>query len=54
LYAMSPALIFKKLRNLSTQYLCVLYDSHNNQRLFRQTAWTGWYYWCRVNVFTMS
>jgi len=28
---------------LSKQYLCVLYDFHNNQRLFRQTAWSGWY-----------
>jgi hypothetical protein len=32
----------KPMHSAHTVYLCVLYDSHNKQRLFPQTALTGW------------
>jgi endoribonuclease Dicer len=32
----------KTLHSTHTVYLCVLYGSHNKQRLFPQTALTGW------------
>jgi hypothetical protein len=30
------------LHSAHTVYLCVPYDSHNKQRLFPETALTGW------------
>jgi hypothetical protein len=33
------------------QYLCVPYGSHNKQRLFPQTALTGWALYRRRNMF---
>jgi hypothetical protein len=32
----------KTLHSAHTVYLCVLYGSHNKQRLFPQIAFTGW------------
>jgi hypothetical protein len=32
----------KTLHSAHTVYLCVAYGSHNKQRLFPQTALTGW------------
>jgi hypothetical protein len=36
------ALTLKTLHSAHTVYLCVPYGSHNKQRLFPQTALTGW------------
>jgi hypothetical protein len=35
-------LYIKSPHSAHTMYLCVLYDSHNKQRLFPQTELIGW------------
>jgi hypothetical protein len=34
--------LFRTLHSAHTVYLCVPYGSHNKQRLFPQSALTGW------------
>jgi hypothetical protein len=35
-------------------YMCVPHGSHNKQRLFPQTALTGWALWRRRNMFPVK
>jgi hypothetical protein len=44
----------KTLHSAHTVYLCVPYDSHNKQRLFPQTALTGWSLLWRRSVFPVK
>jgi hypothetical protein len=41
-YMYHPREHSKTLHSAHTVYLCVPYGSHNKQRLFPQTALTGW------------
>jgi hypothetical protein len=47
----TPTLALKSLHSAHTVHLCVPYDSHNKQRLFPQTALTGWSLLWRRDVF---
>jgi hypothetical protein len=40
-YGLDSYILFRTLHSAHTVYLCVPYGSHNEQRLFSQTALTG-------------
>jgi hypothetical protein len=50
-YIYHPLYHTKTLHSADSVYLCVPYGSHNKQRLFPQTALTGWALRRRRNVF---
>jgi hypothetical protein len=41
-YGLDLYILFRALHSPHTVYLCVPYGSHKKQRLFPQTALTGW------------
>jgi hypothetical protein len=41
-YRLDLYILFRTLHSAHTVYLCVPYGSHDKQRLFPQTALTGW------------
>jgi hypothetical protein len=50
-YDLNSYILFRTLHSAHTMHLCVPYGSHNKQRLFPQTALTGWALLRRRNVF---